>query len=220
MKERGILFSRLMVRSILAGRKGVTRRLNRSWLNVKKGRRLYVRETWKVIGWHEGEPLLIRFKDGKRIEESDSGNCNWYSRILRQCSEDCEKAGYDLDESGFYIMKDGIIPTRWRPSIFMPRGCSRIDLDATEDARLEHLQEITEEEARLEGVEPNWVGPLDGWDEKEHGWMNYLGGEDDFPAMTALESFETLWRSLHHKTGETWDDNPELVRIAFDWRTK
>jgi hypothetical protein len=41
MKEKGIIFSALMIRAILEGRKVVTRRLSKRWLNLRPGDKLW-----------------------------------------------------------------------------------------------------------------------------------------------------------------------------------
>ena len=211
LKERGIMFRGELVQEILGDVKLVTRRMSKSWLNVKKGRKLYVRETWRVVGWHEDEPLFIEFKDGKCIEESVIDSMDdfeeWDNRMREQCSDDCVRAMLELGPDDLYTFKNGIAPTRWRPSIHMPRGCSRIDLEATDDARLEHLLDITEEDAKLEGVRL----PVS----KNGDKLLLVSAPHGMREWTFREAFLCLWSQMHRKKGERVEDNPEVVRIPF-----
>jgi hypothetical protein len=75
---------------------------------------------------------------------------------------------------------------RWRPSIFLPRWASRLELEVT-DARVERLHDITEEDAMAEGVKPSNAG--------------YIGG------------FALKWLEIYGF--ETWEANPMVWRIAF-----
>ncbi len=105
-----------------------------------------------------------------------------------------------------------IWPSDWkqdpRPSIHMPREFSRIALEATEDARLERLQDITKEEALAEGIS---VLPLQDVSDPSAWYQSAPGVHQE---RTAVASFGCLWNSLHTKP-ERWCDNPELVRLAF-----
>ena len=46
--------------------------------------------------------------------------------------------------------------TKWKPSIHMPKEAARIWLKVT-DVRVEKLQEITEDEAKAEGINEEWA---------------------------------------------------------------
>lgn len=159
MSEHPILFSAPMIQALLAGRKSVTRRMSKRWLRVNAGDRLWVRETWRPYCWREDGPITVQFQaDGSRMadthDESQPGDYEgWYERIAIQATHECARAGLPQDGEGCYVWPNMECPLRWRPSIHMPRWCSRITLEATEDARLERLQDITEEEAEREGVE-------------------------------------------------------------------
>jgi len=160
VKEHPILFSTEMVRALLAGKKTVTRRLSKSWLKVKAGDLLWVRETIDALCGCDASYVA----DNARLVDAHPEK--W----------DIWQHGRDL-------------PYRTIPSIFMPKWASRITLRATEDARVERLRDITEEEALAEGCE----GCLD---------------------FTAAMKYAVLWDSLNGKT-HPWKSNPEVVRIAF-----
>lgn len=198
MADHGILFSGEMVRALLARRKRVTRRMSKRWLKVKAGDTLWVRET-------HARPASI----GGTLPGGGQDRTSLSRRI--------------------HYVADGPIPEgkpkgwdMWlkKPSIHMPRWASRISLIATEDARLERLQDITEEEALMEGVEPfemteQGLADLEISDESpevKEFWRLMGAGR-----TTALMEFQMLWSTLHTKPGECWEDNPELVRLAFDY---
>ncbi len=166
MAERGILFSAPMVRALLSGAKTQTRRLTH-WRPQCPygfpGDRLWVRETWA----HDADSL----EDLRAMVEDIVGG------------SDC----------GPYYRADGVHENsglRWRPSIHMPRWCSRITLEIT-DVRVQQLQDITEDDARAEGVTPE--------PGKNHGHVG---------------AFCDLWESINGKRS-TWASNPWVWAISF-----
>jgi len=72
--------------------------------------------------------------------------------------------------------------------------------------RVEHVQDITEDEARREGILPV---PVDG--DPEPWWDN---GHDD-PCAFARKAFEEIWRRLNPRGPNSWDANPLVVAIEF-----
>jgi hypothetical protein len=89
---------------------------------------LCVKETWRVVGWHEGEPLLLQYKsDGARLEEphsADGYDEDKYTQLYIDCSDDCEKSGAVVADDELYHF-EGDPPTRWRSPVTMPQWASR-----------------------------------------------------------------------------------------------
>lgn len=88
-------------------------------------------------------------------------------------------------------------PMRWVSSITMPRTLSRMDLEVAA-VRVERLQDITEEDARAEGIDitpPQIV----------HGHL---------ASMSAREKFENLWHDINGKRAP-WASNPWVWVLTF-----
>lgn len=88
-----------------------------------------------------------------------------------------------------------------RPSLFMPKVASRIQLRIN-NIRHEALQDITEADAIAEGIEP-----LDG------GWKNY---QEEGTFADPRQSFKSLWDSINFDRGFGWDKNPNIVVVEFE----
>lgn len=119
------------------------------------------------------------------------------------------------------VDRDGILPpwywadgnpdagdwTRPKPSIHMPRWASRLTLIVT-DVRVQRLQDISEDDARAEGIEHD--------QDRSRGnviaWRDYLdrGGK----CGTAIASFRSLWDSLNAERAP-WAGNPWVVAVTF-----
>jgi hypothetical protein len=84
---------------------------------------------------------------------------------------------------------------RWRPSIHMPRWASRITLRIT-DIRVERLQDISEDDAKAEGVGYKNPGYLPGTK------GNWIG------------SFAYLWNKINGPGA--WEANPWVWVVAFE----
>lgn len=69
----------------------------------------------------------------------------------------------------------------------MPRWASRITLEVT-DVRVERVQDITEDDARAEGVDLNGIGLSEQY------------------THTAVSRFEALWNSINAERGYPWFD--------------
>lgn len=134
MTDRPIIFSALMVRALLDGRKNMTRRLASTlWKKAVVGDRLYVREAWG----HEAPDLDAC----RRGHESDGISYGPYYMA-------------DANWADNHTLKK-------RSSIHMPRWASRLTLTVTE-VRIEALHDISEGDAKAEGAEPVICG-RDSW---------------------------------------------------------
>ncbi len=217
MKERPILFSGPMVRAILDGRKTQTRRVLNPQPSIESqgllghpklvghfaphvfgaclvslagtpygvlGDRLWVRETWAGVRIGRHAPVFYR------------ASC---------VNDECDFA----DPSDGSIQRVKI--EKWRPAIFLPHGAHRITLEITE-VRVQRLQEISEHDARAEGVDPytpphghispDQRVPGPGFDRVRLG---------DQPHRLP---FADLWDRINGKRA-AWASNPWVWAIAF-----
>lgn len=89
---------------------------------------------------------------------------------------------------------------KWKPSIHMPFTACRLFLKI-KSIRVERLQEITDEDAKAEGVEQ--IG------EK---YKSYV--EPATPSKSAAISFASLWWAINGM--DSWDANPFVWVIEFE----
>src|SRR5262249_27378565 len=87
---------------------------------------------------------------------------------------------------------------RWRPAIHMPHAASRITLDVL-SVRVERLQQITEDDARAEGV----LSPAE---------LSVCKLEGPLP--WGRDAFQRLWDAINGKRA-LWASNPWVWCIEF-----
>lgn len=172
MSEIGILFKPEMVLPILSGSKDVTRRLGERWKKVKHGDVLYVKEGWA--------PFLRGTTDGEHFE-----------RLLRYLLDEAE-VPWPLSLEEFQRIVAQPRGYMWRSSMFMPKGCARLWLVVLSNRR-ERLQDITEEDAKREGVN--------------------AGERNSFLGASHRDGFSFLWDDIN--PARSWASNPEVSRIEF-----
>jgi hypothetical protein len=204
IKFKPILFSTPMVQAILEGRKTMTRRIIKS--NHESGlfavgRRKSDGQITKItsLDWDEcsgdvTNDIQCRYgKVGDVLWVRETWNCISY------LNPDNTEYKY------FYKADNGNDFSKWKPSIFMPKATCRIFLEIT-NVKVERLQEISDEDAKSEGVEfiPNMAYPQN--------WKDY---SDEFapPLISPQHSFISLWDSINGE--ESWEANPFVWVIEF-----
>ena len=171
MREKPIIFNSEMINAILAGKKNVTRRI----IKPQPTSGIVFRDDLiKRCPYKKGMRLWVRetFITGTHI-----GHVPW---IRYKATDEA-----DIPES-----------VKWKPSIFMPRKLSRINLEIIE-IRVEKLQDITEADAIAEGVGQR------------------IGSSAMGHTFTAIEHFHALWDSINKKRGYDWAENPFCFVISF-----
>lgn len=96
----------------------------------------------------------------------------------------------------------------WRPSIHMPRWASRLTL-RVESVRVERVQEISNEDARAEGIQ---VLPLQDANDPSAWWQSSPGKNQ---GRSPRHSFIKLWNSINASRGYSWESNPWGWAVAF-----
>lgn len=191
-----ILFSTPMVKALLNGTKTQTRRIvklpNYHPSVPEKQKKLLTIKDWILYDGNNEEIGTMR----KPYKE---GDVLWVRETFRGIEQDfgCPRFEYKATEN--INLGD-----KWKPSIFMPKEACRIFLKV-KSIRIERLQDISEEDAKAEGVLL-----------KENGsYINYLDTVHNHRYTTkAKSSFQTLWHSINGPS--SWIENPYVFAYEFE----
>lgn len=194
MKEHPILFTGEMVRAVLDNRKTQTRRTaGLAYVNNDPG-------AWVLV--MQGA-LLGRYAATFELRETGerhtafcpygvAGDQLWVRETFDDMHGMTLYRANPEDEAIFPPCTTG--KCRWKPSIFMPRALSRIQLDLVA-VRCERVQEISEADAWAEGVAPA-VSVI-------------------IPHDAARRSFSGLWNQINEPRGYGWARNPWVWALTF-----
>lgn len=193
MSEKPILFTADMVKAILDGRKTQTRRVIKPQPPEQMEPKdihvsMYSPVRIDKNGIEEpGDPIFGVYDDygewGVKCPYGIPGHRLWVRET------------FAIDHVVVYKADDPIVqPKRWKPSIFMPRWASRINL-LVKDIRVEQVQEISNEEALAEGCGSSMSLPY----KREPRWI-----------------FMDLWNSINKKRGHGWKKNPWVWVVEFE----
>lgn len=200
MAIKPILFNTKMVRAILDGRKDATRRIVKGFIPDDA--------VWGYTAFTPKGYISCRgtFADGYG-EKFFKLPCE--SGDILYVRETWKKA-----PNGYYYYEDWqrndiADVTKWEPSIHMPKEAARIWLKVT-DVRVERLQEITDEQAKREGIQ---------YDECPTGftWKQETDMHNCY--TTPIGAMQALWNSTIRKSDIDrygWDANPWVLVIEFE----
>lgn len=217
MKQIPILFSTPMVQAILDGRKTQTRRTIkpqpelRQFIGNVTGNKI---EGWQIPGtdkfWQPDDApdcSLLNCPYGK------PGDVLWVRETWSSLNTDNGiEYGFKSTASNATLEAMEDYKLKWKPSIHMPKAACRLYLQIT-DIRVERLQDISEDDAKAEGIQPllqsRMQVAIDG-----RLYRNYLNNPELFNhGLRPVDSFKSLWQTINGP--ESWDRNDWIWVISF-----
>jgi hypothetical protein len=224
-KELPILFSGPMVRAILEGRKTQTRRLVKMDPDVAERLKTagppevsHAPAEWNSkYGTRARWSLLSKFGNPEGMNAwcpyGNPGDRLYVRETWGAPVDGCEfQGGVSYRADHVDPRGDGPAnPMKWKPSIHMPRWASRIELEVT-GVRVERLQDISEADARAEGVDAHAPLILPGEDDADREDPREVGYPA--PGSFARQNFQKLWDSLNADRAP-WASNPWVWVIEF-----
>jgi len=227
-KEHPILFKGEMVRAILEGRKTQTRRLITGRNSLLDGGPMFMglfanldfdrahADNGPSPAGNAGPYLHVPRKLPRALRTTHRiypkvfvGDGFWVKETWSHDAESVEacKARFEdampsgMEATGPYYRATESYPgsLTWKPSIYMPRWASRIDLEV-KAVWPERVQDISEEDARSEGG-PEILGAMG-----IGGWLSYK------------DWFRDLWQAINKKSGHGWAKNDLVWVYEFKWK--
>jgi len=225
MSERGIIMGAWSVRQILAGRKTATRRV------IKPRNRWVARDLKQATERDEyhraggaGDGSMLRGAIAGLVQGCLHGQpgdllwCRERQRVIETWVPGPDGMGirvrYEADgaESGWLPYPERLKGTPVVGKCLAYGGyreSSRLTLRVT-DVRVERVQDISEEDARAEGVTGHDPEPVD-----EGGTIYAWPGRSSAPCPRA--HFAHLWDSINgRRPGCSWADNPWTWAVSFE----
>lgn len=204
MTDKPILFSRPMVRALRAGTKTQTRRV------IKPQPQWHAKDVagWGEAGWAWGPlsswPDATRFGAQLATKMPIQPGDRLYVRELWRINKIWDAvAPRDLGDIGLvtYEADQGMryFSGRLRQGMHMPKRLSRLTLHVTE-VRAQRLQDISEEDAKAEGVDPV----------REFTEASYDRGSQFYYA----KAYASLWDRING--AGSWDANPWVAAYTFE----
>ena len=154
------------------------------------GDRLWVKETYMPDPPRDGTWCSVAWEDDMRLDE--------IPERYRIAKHVIHRASWG-----------GVETVGWKPSIHMPRWASRITLEIV-SVHVERLNEITEEDAKAEGIEEIKSLPIVRGATRSKCWRDYGIGVGFFQPV---QSFRSLWESINGPG--SWDANPWVWVVEF-----
>lgn len=201
VKENPIPFKAETVRAILEGRKTQTR-----WV-IKPQPEMARRG--KIERWEGDQADLLELLNcsGRNCPFGQVGDILWvretwqtssaYDYLSPRKIQGDVPLWFKADKNAKKNLGDQ--PGRTRPSIHMPRWASRITLEIT-GVRVERVQDISEEDARAEGIV----------------WKREKGDSiDPRTERAAKPIFPALWDAINAERGYGYEVNPWVWVIEF-----
>lgn len=205
MAIKPILFNTEMVRAILDGRKTCTRR-------ICKDANEYTVPDMEFYNADKRTYAVHNFADKEHMEQLST-----VERTCPICPGDllyvretwCKGYLMNAKERYYYKADDNDFLCTWHPSTNMPKQAARIWLRVM-DVRVERLQEITDEQAKREGIQ---------YDECPTGftWKQETDMHNCY--TTPIGAMQALWNSTIKKSDIDrygWDANPWVWVIEFE----
>lgn len=221
MNTKPILFNSEMVRAILAGQKTQTRRVVKMPFRqmheyphgsfARNNGVEWFYTTPRVVGNPANGDVVYETQAKIKCPYGQVGDTLWvretFSLFWGQWtdygweydSDDGRRIGSEMPDAKFHLVYKAtyggdVEYEYWRPSIFMPKWASRITLKI-KDVRVERLQDISEEDAKAEGVDLIPGAPA---------------------ATNHRTAFKGLWDSINAKRGYSWELNPYVWVVEFE----
>ncbi|MGI8601062.1 MAG: hypothetical protein ACR2KB_17550 [Chitinophagaceae bacterium] len=194
-KESPIIFSTPMVQAILDGRKTQTRRIIKISPRISSDPNIDLKKYYD-----EMREYILSF-----CPFGTAGDLLW---VREKWKENETPTGYPYHhyaDDDVYTNKDN---EKWKPSIHMPKEACRLRLEV-ESVRVERLQDISEEDAELEGAQPVLYHSLS--QRMEVIEPSHIFYEQAYAKFQT--GFKMLWQKINGQ--KSWDENPWVWVILF-----